>query len=223
MADPEVVGLRALLGKRIGISVSESADLQRLGLSEFHCRLVIAEVSRALFLAGATVVYGGRFGPDGYTEILINEAERFGGSTRVLELFFSESEYSGLSREDLEGIDQGLGEHGQVRLVSVAGQVVDIASAVLGQFDRIDTTASLTSLRTIMANHCDARFLLGGRLEGYLGVEPGVIEEARISLESGKPVLAAAGYGGAAAVVAMALFGWHPENWPDDLPESPRV
>ena len=71
MSEPTLISRDALSGKKVALSVSESADLARLGLTEQHCRLVVAEVGRAIMLAGGTVVYGGHLNPGGYTEILI--------------------------------------------------------------------------------------------------------------------------------------------------------
>ena len=70
MSEPTLISRDALSGQKVALSVSESADLSRLGLTEQHCRLVVAEVGRAIMLAGGTVVYGGHLNPGGYTEIL---------------------------------------------------------------------------------------------------------------------------------------------------------
>lgn len=219
MTDPTVVPHNALSGRRVSLSASESDDLGRLGLSEWHCRLVIAELGRALMLAGATVMYGGRLGADTYTEILIDEAQRFGGRRRTLELAVPESEYAKLSTNELREADARLGEFGRLILIRASGEPESINA-----FDRrpvapVDNAVALTAARTYVADTSDARVLVGGRLTGYAGREPGVIEEARLTAERSKPVLAAAGYGGAAAAVSNALeFGgatdWQPSSFP---------
>lgn len=219
MTDPSVVPHNALIARRIALSASESDDLRRLGLSEWHCRLVIAELGRALMLAGATVIYGGRLGADTYTEILIDEAQRFGGRRRTLELAIPESEYARLSTSQLRKADARLGEFGRLILIRASGKPESISA-----FDRrlvapVDTALALTAARTHVADTCDARVLIGGRLSGYSGIEPGVIEEARLTAERNKPVLAAAGYGGAAAAVSNVLArggatDWQPSSFP---------
>ena len=45
MNEPTLTPRDALSGQKIALSVSESADLARLGLTELHCRLVVAEVA----------------------------------------------------------------------------------------------------------------------------------------------------------------------------------
>lgn len=54
--EPELVARDALRGITVGISVSDSADLSRLGLTPAHCELAVAELARAIFLAGGRIV-----------------------------------------------------------------------------------------------------------------------------------------------------------------------
>ena len=64
-----------------------------------------------------------------------------------------------------------------------------------------------------MQRHTDARILLGGRTEGYMGRMPGVAEEALLSLQSGQPVFLLSGLGGCARDVAESLGLVDP--WPN--------
>jgi hypothetical protein len=52
-----------------------------------------------------------------------------------------------------------------------------------------------------------ARVLLGGKLTGYSGFAPGILEEALYAMEKGCPVYVIGGFGGAAEVLARALLG----------------
>ena len=132
MSEPTLISRDALSGQKVALSVSESADLARLGLTEQHCRLVVAEVGRAIMLAGATVVYGGNLKPGGYTEILIDEAQRFGNGRAALEITLAESEYRKLSEDELIAADRGLGDVGRLTLVSAEGKTVPIPGALAG-------------------------------------------------------------------------------------------
>ena len=59
--DPLIeAGERSLNGRRLGISVSPSEDLKRLGLSASHLDYAVAELAQLTFLHGGTLVYGGR-------------------------------------------------------------------------------------------------------------------------------------------------------------------
>ena len=65
---------------RVGVSVSESADLRRLGLVERHLRLALGEVGRVVIRGGYSLVYGGHLDADGYTAFLQSEMDRYGRS-----------------------------------------------------------------------------------------------------------------------------------------------
>lgn len=213
MTDPTVVPAGALSGMRVALSASESADLPRLGLSEFHCRLAIAEIGRALMIAGATVVYGGNLEHTSYTDVLINEAQRFGGRYGVLELVLPESEYGPRTNTQLLETRSRLGEIGKVVLVKSDGAIQNLHEHRPIAREDMDVARALTAMRSFVARNTDARVLVGGRLEGYQGAEPGVIEEARLSAEAGGTLLVAGGFGGAAAAVARALGAFREGDW----------
>ena len=218
MSEPSLISRDALSGQKVAVSVSESADLARLGLTEQHCRLVVAEVARAIMLAGGTVVYGGHLDPGGYTEVLIEEAQRFSGGRSALEITLAESEYRKLTADELTVADRRLGDIGRLTLVSGSGKSVPISRALDGLWTQ-DASSALTAMRDYVAQETTSRLIVGGRLAGYIGTEPGVIEEARLTAQSGRLLLVAGGYGGAAAAVARRLYpqsfeGWAPEGYP---------
>ena len=68
----------ALRGVRVGISVSDSDDLGRLGLTDAHAEQAVGEVARAILIAGGSLVYGGRVKPSGFTQYLMHEIRRYG-------------------------------------------------------------------------------------------------------------------------------------------------
>ncbi len=218
MSEPTLIPRGALSGQKVALSVSESADLSRLGLTEQHCRLVVAEVGRAIMLAGGTVVYGGHLNPGGYTEILIEEAQRFSSGRSALEITLAESEYRKLTADELMAADRSLGDVGRLTLVSESRKTVPISRALDGSWAQ-DAGNALTAMREYVASETTARLIVGGRLAGYVGAEPGVIEEARLTIQSGRLLLVAGGYGGAAAAVAQRLYpqsfdGWAPGAYP---------
>lgn len=148
MNEPSLIPRDALSGQRIALSVSESADLARLGLTEKHCRLVVAEVGRAIMLAGATVVYGGNLQAGGYTEILIEEAQRFSSGRIAIEIALAESEYKSLPAEALRAFDRGLGEIGRLTLVPTSGHKVPAAGT-----GAEDVSHALTTMREYVVAH----------------------------------------------------------------------
>jgi hypothetical protein len=83
----------------------------------------------------------------------------------------------------------------------------------------LDTAGALTAMRRYITRHTDARVLLGGKLRGYQGTMPGVIEEAMMSTSEARPLYVAGGFGGASAAVAIQLGrsepGWGPPGYPE--------
>jgi hypothetical protein len=54
----------------------------------------------------------------------------------------------------------------------------------------------------------DARIVVGGRVvPPFVGIWPGVVEEAYLTLEAGQPLFVAGGLGGGAALVADLIGG----------------
>ncbi|GAA4738065.1 hypothetical protein GCM10025783_05730 [Amnibacterium soli] len=224
MSEPTVVARDALAGTRVGFSVSESADLGRLGLTELHCQLVVAEVTRAVLLAGGTVVYGGRLKPEGYTQIMLEEAQRFQDGTASIEIVLAETEFQKLTVDELDAAQQRLGRLGRIRYILAEGREVPL-SALPTTPRTVSPIDALTAMRRIVTQSTDARVLVGGKLRGYAGREPGLIEEARLSIEHGAVLYAVAGFGGAAAAVSLARASsrpaWMPSLFPDAADTEP--
>lgn len=218
VSDPELVPRNALKGKRIALSVSESSDLARLGLYSAHLELAVAELTRAIVLAGGTVVYGGRI-DWGFTSIVLDETERY-GSLGAFEHYVPYSEHSGVAHSDLDAYARGLSVKARVQLIDASGvarEVADVSAASFARGD-VDTSDALTSMRKVTSDVSDARVVLGGKVVGFGGAAPGVAEEAALTATLGKPLYIAGGFGGAATLVGRIahpdLYTWLPGELP---------
>jgi hypothetical protein len=218
MHEPELVPADALAGVTVGLSVSDSADLGRLGLSPAHCELAIAELARAIFIAGGTVVYGGRLVPAGFTDTLLTELRSYRQDRDALILCVPETEHRRLSEAELLRRQHELQSNAELVCLDSSGQPVDIGDR-RPPFDP-DPAVALTAMRRHITDRCDARVILGGRLTGYQGSVPGILEEASLSLRAGKPLYVAGGFGGAAAALALALQRAEVSSAPGDYPEG---
>lgn len=69
----------------------------------------------------------------------------------------------------------------------------------------LSQAASLTSMRRLMAQHCNLWISTGGKYSGYSGARPGIAEEAIYAIQAGKPVFPLAAFGGCARDIAHAL------------------
>ncbi len=217
MTDPVLVPRDALAGATVGLSVSESADLARLGLRPSHCRLAVVELARAVLLAGGTIVYGGDLRPGGFTTLLLDEVRSYAHGRGALLVCLSADAHHGLTDAQANDVDRRLGADARLVLVDADGLPVRPGDRSAGRRPP-DPARALTALRRHMTAIADARVVVGGRLTGYKGSAPGVVEEAVLAADAGLPIYAAGGFGGAALAVARAL-GADPERWaPPGLP-----
>lgn len=219
--DPRLVPRDALRGIRVVLSVSESADLARLGLDPVHLELTIAELTRAVVIAGGTVVYGGRI-DEGFTRVVQEQSERYARDQTAFEHLVPYSEHADVPLDTLRDYEARLGVHSAVFLLDAEGHLASVTDSTRDGFSRAGTEpgTALTALRRVLADRGDTHVLLGGRLAGYGGTMPGVIEEALFGLELNKPLYIAGGFGGAAAYVGRRLtpelYTWLPKAMPAD-------
>ena len=219
--DPDLLPDDALKGVTVGISVSDSSDLGRLGLDSRHAELVVGEIARAILIAGGTLAYGGRLRPSGFTQQIMNEVRRFGTARHSLNLYLAFVEHRHLSRDELDRIDRELGTWGSLITLDKYGDPTDWRSSTPSEEPLPDDerAASYSALRHHMASRINGRILVGGQLRGYRGIMPGLVEEAILAVQHRQPIYLAGGFGGAAAAVARRLspssFAWLPADLPE--------
>ena len=214
---------------RVGVSVSDSDDLERLGLSKAHVDFAVAELARAVLIAGGTLVYGGRVKPPGYTQLLLHEVNRYGRRNDVLTLCLAAPEHRKLSVEEMGFFDRQLGTRVRLICLDEDGCPMDALTskaherAIVGE---ANGPHAYSALRHYMVRVTDARVLVGGSLSTFAGAMPGVIEETINSISSGQPLIVSAGFGGAAALVARQLgideLVWAPSDFPQ-RPDDTRI
>jgi hypothetical protein len=211
----------ALAGKRIGISVSDSADLAQLGLTNAHFKLALRELARTVLVGGGTLAYGGHLIAGGYAEFFIGELgqySRVGLFAKVeatqdvpMLVCLSQQEHRHCSLEELDRADVALGVHGELRCIDLEGEPIADRSAGRAAggepypTDRATLARGMTALRLHLARNTSARVLVGGRRSGYFGSMPGVMEEALMALRAEQPLYLAAGLGGATLDMARAI------------------
>jgi hypothetical protein len=203
VTDPTLVSTDALEGVTVGISVSDSADLSRLGLTAKHCDIAVAELARAILIAGGSIVYGGRIVDGGFTGILLDEVRQHREARDALTICLAETEHRRLSDDELQQVQRELTASASIVCLDLSGEEVDWRSRPAPA--DVEAAKALTGLRRHITERCDARVVVGGQLAGYQGRMPGVIEEATFSVAAGQPLYTAGGFGGAAAAVAQAL------------------
>lgn len=224
--------MTALQGRMVAISISDAPDRARLGFPQREVDRALLSLCTALVRAGADIAYGGNLDPDGYTfKIFRHLAGAYAGSrdapfhhfipepvlrrTRYEDFLAVLREATSTVRTEVargnEFVPVRPGDGG-IRVG--AGLVRSEADLVewMGHVPMTDMAVAHTVARRLVVARADARVVLGGKMgvladpnDSYQGEMPGVIEEAILTLESGKPLVALGSFGGAARDIAIAL------------------
>ncbi|MBN8196860.1 hypothetical protein [Thalassospira povalilytica] len=195
----ELLPPNALENKCLGISASNSPDLERLGLLDTHFRMTLGELTRAVVIAGGSLFYGGHLQPEGITNFLIEELNRYGRRDRPLKVCLAWTVHRAMSSDQIEEQQELLGLFGEIYFLSPDGARLDGPSQEKPQddFSPEERAAALTGLRNFMTSNTNARIVIGGKRAGFQGRMPGILEEVLLSLERQKPLYLVGGFGGA--------------------------
>lgn len=226
---------RLLAGKPVILSMSESADSLRYGLTAEHYDAAVIEISRQLLVRGAVLEYGGHLGAEGYTIALFDMARAHNATSGLpaaeriindvgwplpLETL-SDSERAKYQRQAVfrriprpEGVEHLEPETFLDEPVFFPANTPE---------RRYAWARGMTAMRQFQAENSGAvaRIVIGGKTgptvtattdgakseKWYLGRIPGVIEEVLFGLRAGQPVFLAGAYGGAADAVIDLLEG----------------
>jgi hypothetical protein len=88
----------------------------------------------------------------------------------------------------------------KVNQISLNSNIIRLDDA--GEYDDLN---ELSSVRYKLVNNVDAQIFLGGALEGYEGVMPGVIEEYKMSSKKNNAIFLIGGFGGATKRIISLL------------------
>jgi SLOG cluster2/TIR domain len=204
----------------IGLSLGNSPDLPRLGFHEIHADDFAAEFARYLLQAGAVLAYGGTLQAGGFTSLLRDLVWTYDASEdktpRLLgylawpyhrgTLEWDPAYKEWMDPKNLNRVDFDFLPLPEGVAPEQVGPPTDRTPANLLVYARC-----LTAMRQKMEEKIEARVLLGGKLTGYAGRYPGLVEEALLAKRSGKPVFLIGGFGGAAGAVIDALLGRKPK------------
>jgi hypothetical protein len=206
----------------LGVSVSDSPDLARLGLTETHLRLALGEVARATLVAKGRISYGGHLRDDGYTAFLVHECEKYGSRDRPFTGHLPWSVHRRLTVDEINAHRRAIGLYGSYVFLGVDGEPIDDPTGDRGvekqKIGDQEIAHSLSAARRHLTATCDARLVIGGKRAGFEGHMPGVVEETILAIRAGQPVFPAGGFGGAAGDIVRVL-GLDPQNWLD-LPDE---
>jgi SLOG cluster2 len=234
---------RPLVGCIVGISISETEEMASHGFDSSEVNRCVVRLAEALLGAGARLAFGHDWRPGGVMEAVAALAVRYFGVIPDIEganqtqsplppiinrvappdVPFLQRYEPTTHQSPIEGetVDRAASRMARMlRGIVEARQANPPEGPANAATSRAD---ALSAMRWELANLCDARVCLGGRLTNFSGARPGVIEEALYTLELKKPVYASAIFGGASRLVVEALASVTPGPNPILGPEAETV
>lgn len=211
-----------LNGKSIAISVSESEELELLGLSDNHIKDISIEIARYLIVNGATMLYGGDLRTGGFTELfseLSYQYKYLGDKGKRFVNYFPFPNSRAVSQNDLANIFKKQVEAKFINIPKHLG-TIDIDKKYepfKNVEDRYVLSECYADMRVKMANASDARIILGGKQKNFAGYFPGILEETIHSLKAGKAIYLLGGFGGATKSIIETISGGKPLQLTNDF------
>lgn len=181
---------------KVAISISESQDIESLGQRQYHLRSFIVELARYLLSCNMQLMYGGNIRYDKdfnfaniIAQLVMSYNEQY-TTDAVIKNYTSYPFY--------EKIEDSI----KTDLLDIV-DFIDVApdeKYTLNNLEQIErnyiTAETLSKMRRLMNNDMDIKVVAGGKIEGFVGKYPGVLEEVYLALEDDKPIYLIGGFGG---------------------------
>ena len=216
---------KLLTGKTIALSISESGDLEALGFNLMHLRDALIEFTRQLLARDATIAYGGHLDEGGFTRILFDlvRAHNSSGAPKAYRPIHNYQAWPLHLKVDDE-LEAKLNKVGRLHRLPLPADLAQEPGVAAHVFLLPDTRTkryvwarSLTAMRERINEQSDACVLMGGKVSGYTGKYPGLLEEAYLSLRASKPLFLLGAFGGCTRAVIELVEGGSPERLTRDF------
>lgn len=206
----------------VGISVSPCADAAKMGYDARQINRIVIRLAQYWLDRNMCVVFGHDWRDDGVmraiAEFAIKVAAGARGFEQTSDRFLSRQRdgYEKLrmlnvvptGRNSLSkaALDTQRESGGILKVLTVNDAIeslnirkMELAGQHLSENMESQRAEELTILRRCITALLDpgCRICLGGKTSGFQGKEPGVIEEAKLAIELGKPLYLLGGFGGA--------------------------
>lgn len=219
----------SLSGLRVGISIS---DVPNDGFSEDHLpesqsvRLA-QDLARHILARSGTLIYGGDLRKNGFTEFILDEAVVLKNRLNTDEIHVENYLAWPIYKADKEMIAWRSNYRAVMKTVEdpIPDDIVDKVDKDTylppsTPQNKYYWSRCLTAMRLNSIDSSHARICAGGRLYGYNGKMPGVLEEILITIEKKKPLFLLGAFGGVVGEVCKVLRG---ETYPDSFTETWQV
>ena len=199
----------------VAVSISESRNLEFLGMGNTVLNDLMVEISRHLLITNARLVYGGDLRNGGFTHLFKELSYQYG----LLEKSDSDAMYftnyfAWPIHLNLKIDDAVEFKHSRVNVVKVEAaeeckEMVDVNKFLppSSPENLFLWARSLTKMRMEMERAVGARILVGGRLSNFKGCMAGLLEEFQIARSMNHPVYLVGGFGGVTGMLVDIIEG----------------
>jgi hypothetical protein len=206
----------------VGISISESGGSMDAGVNNLHLQDLTVELARYLLAADYRIAYGGDIKYSGdfnfaelLKEILLTYRAEYKEITSKIDNYAAAPVFDKLNtsfRSDLKPLFNFIRVDAPKEF-----EAVDDPSQLPDAEKRYYNARCFTEMREVLNSKLAARIILGGKLSGFAGIYPGLVEEAVFALKSKIPVFLIGAFGGCANVIIAALKGGAPTEITEDF------
>jgi hypothetical protein len=198
----------------VAISISESSDMLALGLSDEHLIDAMTEIARHLLALGARLVYGGDLRAKGFSKLLFELVARhrrdadFEDKHPGVINYLAWPVHIRMPFAELEQAHADLLDTAELICLGLDGSRLSMeARQHLQQEEPSDKIwiEGLTAMRRVMLEETTARVVLGGSVDQYKGIMPGIAEETLLSLQAHQPLFVIGGFGGCVRDIAEMI------------------
>lgn len=219
----------SLTGLRVGISIS---DVPSDGFKENHLPTsqpirLAQDLARHLLSRSAMLIYGGDLRKDGFTEFIFDEAVALKSRLNTDDIHIENHLAWPIHKSDKEMTAWRANYKAVMDTVEhdVPGDIakdVDKDTFLPPSTPQYKYTWSrcLTVMRMTSIESSHARICAGGKLSGYTGKMPGVLEEILIAIDKNKPIYLLGAFGGVVGDVCKVV---RKEPYPDSLTEAWQI
>ena len=198
-----------LQNKYIGISISDSDDLDKFGIGTEMFRDLTIEISRHILKARGKMVYGGNLQTGGYTYLLKELSCQYGQYEKSdADVFYVKNLLAWPHSNKLTQAQKGdfISSRVELQLVAPSDYVpeeeVDMDVPPCSVENSFKCATSLTKMREELEKLAVARILIGGKKTGFTGSMAGLLEEFKLALQHKHPIYLVGGFGGVTHMIA---------------------
>lgn len=181
--------------KKIAFSISNPSDVELYGGSNLLLNDLIMEIARYILACKGHIVYGGDLRKSGFTESFLEAATSYIEDNKidyVVTNYLSSSEI--ITKEDFLRYSQK-----KVNLIQVP---------FLEKYKEVRRKVNdLSSMRTERNKNTNVLIVAGGKISGYSGIIPGILEEVLLAIKKKIPIYLLGGFGGMTAKLCELRCG----------------